>query len=201
MIETIRVKFRRGDYANSSKLWDDIMNLKGSFEDLSYELTADLGYSYTIFLFPIIFQGVSVFILKGEMYDIVYLILNSYNLMSLTSTALKTSKLFYDLGHDILHCSSQRLKQMDAFTRENRHLLCNWDTIPSYKAFSLRLDSQFLLALVSIMSVAVLSVLWQTFNFRDLFLGNDSNVLNMDELKKASTENVSNLTAAVKEKQ
>jgi hypothetical protein len=202
-IDYFRQKFNEGHYKTCSMLWDDFIQLRNEIERYGDELVNPLGFFLGALLLSIVCQGVAVIIFKGEMFSIVYFFLNAYCLFSVIYGAVKVIKSFNDCCDDIIHSrTTSAVGEIGGLERQNINtVLSREDFSPAFRAFVLDLNSAQLMQAISVSALSVLSILWETFNFRDFFLGNTQKPSNnMDEYIRNLTENVGNLTALFQEK-
>jgi len=89
-IECFRSKFNSGHYKNADSLWNSFIKLRNEIEQYGEKLQYALGFFLVSLLLAIIFQGLAVFVFKGEMFSLVYMSLNVYSssLLSLYSSSL-----------------------------------------------------------------------------------------------------------------
>ena len=88
-IECFRSKFNSGYYKSADSLWDAFIKLRNEIEQYGEKLGFALGFFLFTLLLAIIFQGLAVFVFKGEMFSLVYMSLNVHSsLLSLQSSSL-----------------------------------------------------------------------------------------------------------------
>ena len=192
-IDYFRQKFNEGQYSTCSMLWDDFIQLRNEIENYGDELGYPLGFFVFSLLGSIIFQGVAVFVFKGEMFSLVYMALNVTCLISVIKEAVNVIKSFNDCCDDIIHSrTTSAVGEIGGLERQNINtVLSREDFSPAFRAFEFRISSSQLIQAVSVSAAAIISVLWETYNFRDFFLGS----LNKNDDPSDMNEYIKNVTA------
>jgi len=163
------LKFRRdvssGRFDDHSVLWDTLHECRNVASKLSEDLRYILGIFSCSLLLSIALQGAAVFIFKGAMFSLVYMLLNAFVLLFVMFECQTLTSEFQEFREELIHMPVDSVMgDIGGPIRMGFMLALQRDcALPSLKAFSfsLSIDNFYNAVLITLTSAA--SLLWVIF--------------------------------------